>query len=342
MYDILLEQDMSEPARQLGHIQVDKDAADSLASALRSWLSEFPVESPVKPDHRKKLRWPPPATSHRYHVLATDWRGSAILELHGERLPVRVATASGGVFGRCEPIWLEARGDSEAQMLENMRLAAEPFFKKAMGINSVLGLPGRFRGHVENLEPLSHLKLLFSEDRDIADDGQIEIEKHARTKLFGPALIEVLHDTRHRCRRTAQWCVLDLFEELPAYCRDPDEERRAVGAMKALIWDAEDDYARTVFKAGVVIGGHLSETYGGPILIECLAAPSRIGRRSAIHGLFHVVEWVPELRDSVATTLRTHAMTEPDALLADFARDMAADIASDSAEHVHEPLFPGE
>jgi hypothetical protein len=253
-----------------------------------------------------------------------------------------VAQGSYGVFGRCEPIWLEAKGDSEAQMLQNMRLAAEPFFKKALGINEVLGVPGRFRGHVEDLEPLSHLKLLFAEDRDIADDGQIEIEKHARTKLFGPALINVLGDTRHRCRRTAQWCVLDLFEELPAYCRDAAEEQMAVAAMKGLMWDAQDDYARTVFKAGVVIGGHLSETYGGPVLIECLAAPSRIGRRSAIHGLFHVVEWVPELRDSVAATLRDHAKTEPEPILAAFARDMAADIESESPDHVHEPVFAGE
>jgi hypothetical protein len=333
---------MSESASQLGHVQVEKSAADHLASAFRTWLSEFEPEPPLKPDHRKKLRWPPASTSHRYHVLASDWRGSAILELHGERLPVRVASGSYGVFGRCEQIWLEAHGNSEGTMLQNMRQAAEPYFRKAMGVNAVLGIPGRFQGHIEELEPLSHLKLLFAEDRDIADDAQIEIEKHARTKLFGPALIEVLRDTKHRCRRTAQWCVLDLFEELPAYCRDAREEVLAVEAMKTLIWDAEDDYARTVFKAGVVIGGHLSETYGGPVLIECLAAPSRIGRRSAIHGLFHVVEWVPELRDSIAATLKAHAKSEPDPTLAGFARDMAGDIASESVEHVHEPVFPGE
>ena len=333
---------MSVPAGRLGHIQVEKGAADSLAADLRTWLAAFIPETPVKPDHRKKLRWPPPSSSHQYHVLAKEWRRSAILEVHGEVLPVLVAQGPYGVFGRCEEIWLEAKGDSEAQMLENMRIAAEPFFKKALGINAVLGLPGRFRGHLETLSPLDHLKLLFSDDRDIADDGQVEIEKHAKTKLFGPALIEVLLDTRHRSRRTAQWCVLDLFEELPAYCRDAEEERSAVAAMKALIWDAQDDYARTVFKAGVVIGGHLSETYGGPVLIECLAAPSRIGRRSAIHGLFHVVEWVPELRDSVASTLRRHAESEPEPILASFARDMASDIESESVDHVHEPVFAGE
>ncbi|MHB8635801.1 MAG: hypothetical protein ACYC96_04940 [Fimbriimonadaceae bacterium] len=333
---------MSLPVGHLGHILVDKSDAASLATALRAWLDRCPSGMPIKPDHRKKLRWPPPSTSHRYHVLATDWRGEAALEIHGERLPVQVASGPYGVFGRCESIWLEARGDSQALMLQNMAVAAEPFFKKALGINAVLGESGRFRGHVEDLDPLSHLKLLFAEDRDIADDGQVEIEKHARTKLFGPALIEVLRDRRHRCRRTAQWCVLDLFEELPAYCRDADEERLAVAAMKALMWDAEDDYARAVFKAGVVIGGHLSETYGGPVLIECLAAPSRIGRRSAIHGLFHVVEWVPELRDSVAATLRDHATAESDPLLAEFSLRLAADIESESVDHGPEPVFDGE
>ncbi len=333
---------MSDPAGHLGHIQVERSEADALALELRTWLAGFPAEPPVKPDHRKKLRWPPPSTSHQYHVLASDWRGSAILEVHGERLSVQVASGPYGVFGRCEQIWLEARGETEAEMLNNMRSAAEPYFRKALGIHEVLGLPGRFRGHIEELEPLALVKLLFAENRDIADDAQIEIEKHAGTKLFGPALIEVLRNTTHRNRRIAQWCVLDLFEELPAYCRDATEERLAVDAMRALIWDATDDYARAVFKAGVVIGGHLSETYGGPVLIECLAAPSRIGRRSAIHGLFHVVEWVPDLRESVVAKLRTHAESEPEELLAEFARRIAADIEAEIVEHYPEPFFPGE
>src|SRR5471030_2123401 len=101
---------MSVPASQLGHIQVEKSDADSLAVALRTWLAQFPAEAPAKPDHRKKLRWPPPSTSHKYHVLAGDWKGVASLDIHGERLEVKVAEGPYGVFGRCEPIWLEAQG----------------------------------------------------------------------------------------------------------------------------------------------------------------------------------------------------------------------------------------
>jgi hypothetical protein len=333
---------MRNQAGALGHLEVDRATAEALAQELASWLQTIPPEAAIKPNHRQKLRWPPPSVSHQYHVLATDWRGSAVLEIHNERLSVRIARGLHGVFGRCEAIWLEAKGATEAEMLENMRKAAEPFFQKNLSINALLGRTGRFAGRITDLEPLSLLKLLFAENRDVADDAQIEIEKHARTHLFTPALLVALKDERHRCRRSAQWCVLDLFEDLSSFCRDKADEQAAVDAMKSLIWTAEDDYARTVFKAGVVIGGHLSETYGGPVLIECLEAPSRIGRRSAIHGLFHVVEWVPELRDSVAAKLHSHAKKESDKHLAEFARRIATDIESESAEHVPEPMFPGE
>jgi hypothetical protein len=333
---------MSEPAATLGHLEVDKASADALSLQLVAWLQNIPKSAALKPNHRKKLRWPPPAISHQFHVLSSDWRGSAILEIHDERLPVRVAKTPHGVFGRCEPIWLESRGATEAEMLENMHKSAEPFFQKNLSINAVLSQPGRFSGNISDLEPLSLLKLLFSENRDIADDAQIEIEKHARTHLFTPSLFAILKDDRHQNRRSSQWCVLDLFEDLSAFCRNAEDQDAAVEAMKSLIWNAEDDYARTVFKAGVVIGGHLSETYGGPVLIECLMAPSQIGRRSAIHGLFHVVEWVPDLRDSIVATLRAYAEHEDDTVLNDFARHIADDIESESAEHVPEPLFSGE
>lgn len=319
------------------------DPAEALAKELAAWIVEDAGGAPLaRPAHRIKLRWPPHAVSYAYHVLATDWRGSAILEIQGERLPVEVARTPHGVFGRCETIWLDARGTDEAEMLENLRAAAEPYFRKMLSINAILGRSGRFTGRMQDLEPIQLLKLLFAPDRDIADDAQIEIEKHGGGGLFAPSLIMILRDTQHPYRRSAQWCVLDLFEELPSYCRDHEQEKEAVEAMKALIWDATDDYARTIFKAGVVIGGSLSETYGGPVLIECLAAPSPIGRRAAIHGLFHVVEWVPELRDTVVSALRSHAKVEGEPQLADFAEAMAHDIEAGNVEHVPEPLFAGE
>jgi hypothetical protein len=108
-----------------------------------------------------------------------------------------------------------------------------------------------------------------------------------------------------------------------------------------LIWNAEDDYCRTTFKAGVVLGGHLPGQIGGPVLIECLGAPSRIGRRAAIHGLFHVVEWDPDQRETVVQALQNHVSAETEPVLREFAQHMAADVAM-GADHVTEPLFPGE
>ena len=134
----------------------------------------------------------------------------------------------------------------------------------------------------------------------------------------------------------------DLFEDLPSYCVSEADEVQAVVAMKDLIWSAEDDYARTIYKAGVVLGGHIPYVYGGPTLLECLAAPSRIGRRSAIHGLFHVVEWIPEMRDRVVLALRSVAASDPEPALREFADLMASDIAEGANDHIQEPLFPGE
>jgi hypothetical protein len=135
---------------------------------------------------------------------------------------------------------------------------------------------------------------------------------------------------------------LDLFEDLPSYCLSAEEESQAVTAMKNLLWRAEDDYARTTFKAGVVLGGHIPHKHGGPVLIECLSAPSKIGRRAAIHGLFHVVEWLPEMRDEVLSHLRRLAETDKEPLLREYAAGLADDIEADRMEHVQEPVFPDE
>jgi hypothetical protein len=116
----------------------------------------------------------------------------------------------------------------------------------------------------------------------------------------------------------------------------------AVQAMKELIWSAEDDYARTIYKAGVVLGGHIPHKHGGPTLLECLNAPSKIGRRSAIHGLFHVVEWLPSMREQVVEALRRHAESEPDSALREFSTLMARDIAAGAYDHIPEPVFAGE
>jgi hypothetical protein len=112
--------------------------------------------------------------------------------------------------------------------------------------------------------------------------------------------------------------------------------------MRDLIWNAEDDYARTIYKAGVVLGGHIPEKHGGPTLLECLNAPSKIGRRSAIHGLFHVVEWIPGMKDEVVARLQEAAQREPEPELKEFARLMSRDIAHGEYDHIAEPIFAEE
>lgn len=296
----------------------------------------------IKPGHRVKFHWPPPAISRDYDVHQSDWRGTASFEAHGETFKVVVAKNKHGVFGRCEAIWLEAMGKDEASMLRKIRDAAEPLFKRQLAIAQTLGRLGRFSGSIRDLAPADVLKLLYCEDRDVANTARIEIETHAKGHLFTQALIAILRDRRHPDRRIAQWCVLDLFEDLATYATTPDEEAEAVEAMKGLLWDAEDDYARAVFKAGTVIGGHLKGEVAAPTLLDSLNAPSRIGRRAAIHGLFHVVEWQPSSRVLVVEALRAHAQKETDPLLRDFAESIALDVENGSFDHLPEPTFPDE
>lgn len=296
----------------------------------------------LKPAHRMKFEWPPHPVSYSYHVLASDWKQAATFEAEGESFPVEIATTPYGVFGRCNDLWLEARGDSIETMLANLRELAAPLFARQRLIGACLEGDGRFAGHAADLQPIDLLKLLYCSDRDVANDARIEIEKHARSHIFTQALIGILCDKRHPNRRSAQWCVLDLFEDLPSFCTSEEEEREAVEAMKSLIWSAEDDYARTIYKAGVVLGGHLPDKHGGPVLLDCLNAPSKIGRRSAIHGLFHVVEWVPSMKEQVVDALELAADTDTDLQLREYAKAMAHDIENDEYEHVVEPIFEGE
>lgn len=295
-----------------------------------------------KPAHRIKFLWPPHPVSYSYHVLASDWTGSAQFEAHGEKFEVDTATTPHGIFGRCNDIWLEAKGATLEEMLEEMVRSAEPLFRRQLLISRTLGYENRFTGHIRDMDPADLLKLLYCEDRDIANDARIEIETHAKGHQFTAALIYILRDQRHPNRRSAQWCVLDLFEDLPSFCRSEEEQLAAVAAMKDLIWNAQDDYARTIYKAGVVLGGHIPHRHGGPTLLECLNAPSKVGRRSAIHGLFHVVEWMPAMREEVVAALGAAAQRETEPALKEFAELMARDIAHGDYDHILEPVFPEE
>jgi hypothetical protein len=295
-----------------------------------------------KPAHRVKFHWPPHPISYSYHVLATEWTGDASFEAHGETFAVKVAKTGYGIFGRCEAIWHEDRGDTLPEMLANLRRSSEPLFQRQLTIHRTLERPGRFRGVISELEPIDLLKLLYCEDRDVAYEARLLIEARASSGVYLPSLLLIAEDRRHPQRRSAQWCMLDLFESLPSFCTSPNEERAAVSAIKGLLWDAEDDYARTVYKAGVVLGGHLPTALGGPALLECLQAPSKIGRRAAIHGLYHVVEWNPDTMSQVTSALRQVGETDSDGILREYARQMARDIEAADGDHVAEPTFPDE
>jgi len=319
-------------------------AAD-LAAELLAYIEAATPNGPepaVKPDHRVKFSWPPHPISYSYHIHASDWSGHTSVEMHGESFDVRIAKTPFGVFGRCQALWLEAKGQTEEQMLKLLAKLAEPFFQRQLSIGKCLGIARRFTGSIRELQPIDLLKLLYCPDRDVASEAQTELDTHASSHLFTPALIAILRDDRHPQRRSAQWCVLDLFEDLPAFAKTTQEESEALEAMRALIWNAIDDYARTAFKAGVVLGGHLPHMRGGKMLFSCLAAPSKYGRRSAIHGLFHTVEWVPDLRDEVVAALQNSAATDPDPELREFAAGLVHDIEQGSYDHIPEPVFAEE
>jgi len=294
----------------------------------------------IRPDHRRKFHWPPHPVSYEFHVHPSDFTGLTSFQAYGETFPVKVARTPHGVFGRCQDLWHEDRGDTEEEMLANLRASSEPLLARQRLINETLERPGRFTGIIGELEALDKIKLLYCSNRDVAHEARVQIEKRASDFRWVPALLSILQDERHPHRRSAQWCVLDLFESFPAFVVESELERRAVAAIEHLMATAPDDYARTIYKAGVVLGGHLPYRYGGDALLRLTTASSRIGRRAAIHGLYHVVEWVPERKNEIVTALRNHQDPEP--LLVEYAVALAKDIEDGEIDHVVEPAFEDE
>lgn len=315
---------------------------DTLLAALRAWLNGFESPEVVPPQHRVRFQWPPHPVSADFHVLTSDWTGETEFEAYGQKFKVRVARTPYGVFGRSDELWAEARGKDESEMLEALGTACQPLFERQLAIGSCLGSGERFTKTLRELGPLELLKLLYCPNRDVASEAQVEIETHASLQIFGPALIEILRDTRHPHRRSAQWCVLDLFEDLPSFCPSPEQQDEAIQAIRDLIWGATDDFARTIYKAGVVLGGHICSNSAARALLDCLNAPSRFGRRAAIHASFHLAEWMPELRQEIAEAIIAAAKQEPEPALKIYAPRMAEDIKNDEPEHVMEPVFDEE
>lgn len=330
---------MATAARDL---DLAKRLANEIVEFIDAEVEHLGTTEASKPGHRVPFHWPPHPISYNYHVLASDWRGSINVEIEEESFQVLLAKTPYGVFGRCDALWIESRGRTQSEMVQNMREAVKPLFDRQREIAGRLGLKGRFQGSIGELDSLGLLKLLLSKDRDVASQAQTTIESRPGKPTMLPALLAILRDERHPNRRSAQWCVLDLFEDLPSYCIDEADEIEAIGAMKELIRNATDDYARTIYKAGVVLGGHIPDLHGGPALVECLDSPSRIARRSAIHGLFHVAEWHPELKEEVVRALQRSARLDPDPQLRSYADHMAQDVASGQIEHVEDPVFDDE
>ncbi|MBS1725608.1 MAG: hypothetical protein JST51_02725 [Armatimonadetes bacterium] len=327
------------------HIEQPVNGAEVLRG-LREFITlaaaSYGTTEAIRPPHRIKFHWPPHPVSYEYHVLNSDWTGTASFVAHGEMFHVEVAKTNFGVFGRCSELWNEAKADTEEEMLTKLRDSSEPILQRQLSISRSIGHPSRYKGEIRDLPPVDILKLFYCEDRDVANSAHETIEVSKFRNAYFPSLCHILRDRTHPWRRSAQWCVLDLFEDLPSFIASEKDEIDAVEAMKSLLMDAEDDYARTVYKAGVVLGGHLPHRRGGNALLECLTSPSIIGRRSAIHGLFHVCEWVPEMTDEVVHTLRENGKQEQDPQLAIFSFAIAEDILRGTIDHTPEPVFAFE
>lgn len=323
------------------------DAAQALVREVLDAIAEASPppgtpSPPVKPDHRHPFQWPPHPVSFDFHVLPHQFTGRTEVAIDDEIFEVEVATTPYGWFGRCRALWLEARGENEQDLLEALRRSAEPLITRQRTISRTLGLEGRFKGSLRELTDGQWLRLLYCPDRSIAHDAAGLIETSARTTLFAPALITILRDERHPHRRSAQWEVLDLFEDLPPFCPGPAEQAEAISAIRDLIWRAEDDYARTIFKAGTVLGGHICTDPAADALLECLRAPHKIGRRSAIHAVFHLAEWMPERKSQIVEALWEVARHDPEPSLRLFAESMARDVAAGEVDHMMEPVFEDE
>jgi len=296
--------------------------------------------SAVNPGPRKHFIWPHRPLSAQYNVKAKDFRKTVRFEIHGEAFLVEVAETPFGVFGKCNTLKAEAKGNDEEQMLINLEKELEPLFERQFAISRVLGFSRRYEGSISELHPTQIIRLLYCPDRDVAHTAMTEIETHARSGVYTPALIRILKDESHPYRRIAQWCALDIFEDLQNVCHSSEEVHDALAAIRSLMMNAEDDYARTVFKAGDVLGDHIANEESGRILKEVATEGLQpFGRRSAIHGMIHLCEWIPAEKESVIAVLERVARTDPIPALRQYAKATIQDILS-GEPHGPEPRLP--
>lgn len=264
------------------------------------------------------------------------------MSIHGETYEVEVAKTAFGVFGRCPSLWHDARGEDEDEMLVALEDAAEPLYNRYFAVARALGRDDPVKTPIRELEPSEWLQLLYCTDRSLAHEAALHIETHPSPSDFGPALISILQDESHPQRRSAQWEALDIFEDFPTFARSSSVQTEAVEAMKNLLLRCDDDYARTVFKAGVVMGGHICSDEAASALFQCLRSKKPIGRRSSIHAVFHLAEWRPDLKERILEELEYPAGNDPEPVLAEFAQHMIRDIGLGEVDHMMEPTFENE
>lgn len=300
----------------------------------------------VRPPHRVPFEWPKHSIAAKYHIPQSAWTGRATLYVDGEGCLVECATTEYGVFGRCERYWVEGRGATVEALLANLKEECAPLWARQRAVGAALGREGRVEQPVANMSSLDLLRLLYCEDRDVANEAAIAMEESVSSGRWGPSLLAVMRDQAHPLRRQAQWCVLDLMEDLIGIFRTSKAQSDALEVLRGFLWTCEDDYARTCYKCGDVLGDHVADDRAADLLLDVLAnAPSRFGRRSAIHGLIHVTEWLPERKGEVLKRLLEAGAQDPDALLRDYCRVAIEDIESGAPSlHPHgpEPVFEGE
>jgi hypothetical protein len=320
---------------------------EDVLQALERFLTEEEERNggplpPVNPPHRQPFLWPPPSLSAQYRIKPQAFSRSVRFEIYGEAFTVRVAETPAGVFGKCEALWAEAKGPTLEQMLVNLAREVEPLFQRQFAISRILGFSRRYEGTLSDLRPDQLILLLYCPDRDVAHSAMFEIDVHARSGLYTPALIRILRDESHPYRRSAQWCALDIFEDLINICQTEEQCREALSAIKDLMMRAEDDYARTIYKAGDVLGDHVATDEAGEVLLEVLRrGPHPVGRRSAIHGLIHFCEWQASWKSRVISELETVTRSDPEPLLREYAKATIQDII-EGGPHGPEPVFAAD
>lgn len=333
----------------MNRLAESKDVVLSLNEYLSEFARELGERSPAHdPGHYHPWHWPLHPVSTEYHIQTSAFTESDAIEVDGRPVSISVARTPSGVFCRCEQFRAESRGEiletAKTALIESIQplLTRNALIAHICGIESP-GTPGRYSAPLRELPPEALVKLFFASDRSIAHDACHEVEASEHRKLFTPAFRRILDERTHPYRRTAQWLVLDQFEELPYYCADAECEEGVIQSIYDLMWeDAGDDYGRTIYKAGIVLGGHVLTDKSAALLMSLLEAPSKITRRSAMHAVFHTAEWMPNLRDSIVERLKAIAPHEPEPKLRDFALAMARDIAAEEVDHIMEPVFADE